>query len=204
MYLNRRVLVMVCSPSLLLSVPQEGCASWLCHFLIIFTFTYMCICLKVSGQKMIEYVFTSFQAGKQRWFKTLFQRCVSAGPSLSCHRMMGYCWIVATERNVPSHNVKIFDVFLPPWRRQNDVVTMCISWAVSIDEHPEKSDWQACANSSLTVCYSSTLFSSTKDSKRGKELRYSLFSISRKPRDFLKYFDISVPRHIRFVELMKK
>ena len=34
--------------------------------------------------------------------------------------------------------------------------------------------------------------------------RYSLLSLSRSLRDSLKYFEISVPRHISFVELRKK
>ena len=33
---------------------------------------------------------------------------------------------------------------------------------------------------------------------------YSQLSLSRIPRDSLKYFEISVPRHIRFAELRKK
>ena len=33
---------------------------------------------------------------------------------------------------------------------------------------------------------------------------YSRLSLSRSPRDFLKYFEISVSRHIRFAELRKK
>ena len=35
-------------------------------------------------------------------------------------------------------------------------------------------------------------------------MKYSRLSLSRSPRDFLKYFEISVPRHIRFAELRKK
>ena len=34
--------------------------------------------------------------------------------------------------------------------------------------------------------------------------QYSRLSLSRSPRDSLKYFEISVPRHIRFAELKKK
>ena len=33
--------------------------------------------------------------------------------------------------------------------------------------------------------------------------KYSRLSLSRSPRDSLKYFEISLPRHIRFVELRK-
>ena len=33
---------------------------------------------------------------------------------------------------------------------------------------------------------------------------YSRLSLSRSPRDFVKYFEIAVPRHIRFAELRKK
>ena len=33
---------------------------------------------------------------------------------------------------------------------------------------------------------------------------YSRLSLSRSPRDSLKYFEISVPQHIRFAELEKK
>ena len=33
--------------------------------------------------------------------------------------------------------------------------------------------------------------------------KYSRLSLSRIPRDFLKYFEIAVPRHIRFAELRK-
>ena len=35
-------------------------------------------------------------------------------------------------------------------------------------------------------------------------LQYSRLSLSRIPRDFLKYFEISVHRHIRFTEFRKK
>ena len=35
-------------------------------------------------------------------------------------------------------------------------------------------------------------------------LKYSRLSLSRIPRDSLKYFEISVPRHIRFAEFRKK
>ena len=35
-------------------------------------------------------------------------------------------------------------------------------------------------------------------------IKYSRLSLSRIPRDSLKYFEISVVRHIRFVELRKK
>ena len=34
--------------------------------------------------------------------------------------------------------------------------------------------------------------------------KYHRLSLSRRPRDSLKYFEISVPRHIRFAELRKK
>ena len=34
--------------------------------------------------------------------------------------------------------------------------------------------------------------------------KYSRLSLSRIPRDSLKYFEISVPRHIRFAEFRKK
>ena len=34
--------------------------------------------------------------------------------------------------------------------------------------------------------------------------KYRRLSLSRSPRDFLKYFEISVPRHIRFTELRNK
>ena len=37
-----------------------------------------------------------------------------------------------------------------------------------------------------------------------KYTKYSLLSLSRIPRDFIKYFEISVPRHISFAELRKK
>ena len=37
-----------------------------------------------------------------------------------------------------------------------------------------------------------------------KEIKYSRLSLSRIPRDSLKYFEISIPRHIRFAELKKK
>ena len=38
----------------------------------------------------------------------------------------------------------------------------------------------------------------------GLYLLYSRLSLSRTPRDSFKYFEISVPRHIRFAELRKK
>ena len=37
-----------------------------------------------------------------------------------------------------------------------------------------------------------------------KKRVYSRLSLSRTPRDSMKYFEISVPRHIRFGELRKK
>ena len=37
-----------------------------------------------------------------------------------------------------------------------------------------------------------------------KKTKYSRLSLSRTPRDSLKYFEISVVRHIRFAELRKK
>ena len=37
----------------------------------------------------------------------------------------------------------------------------------------------------------------------GHHLYYSRLSLSQSPRDFLKYFEISVPRRIRFAELRK-
>ena len=38
----------------------------------------------------------------------------------------------------------------------------------------------------------------------GERKKHSRLSLSRSPRDSLKYFEISVSRHIRFAELMKK
>ena len=37
-----------------------------------------------------------------------------------------------------------------------------------------------------------------------KANKYSQLSLSRSPRDSVKYFEISIPRHIRFVEVRKK
>ena len=40
--------------------------------------------------------------------------------------------------------------------------------------------------------------------KENNRKMYSRLSLSRIPRDPLKYFEVSVPRHIRFAELRKK
>ena len=37
-----------------------------------------------------------------------------------------------------------------------------------------------------------------------QQYKYSRLSLSRFPRDSIKYFEISIPRHIRFAELRKK
>ena len=47
------------------------------------------------------------------------------------------------------------------------------------------------------------LYADNEDADRAMQMIYSRLSLSRTPRDSLKYFEISVLRHIRFAELRK-